>query len=583
MVQRFLLVWCTVSLAAAQVAILPLAEVRPGLRATGKTVFESNRIEEFQAEILGVLEDVGPGQSIILARLSGGPLERTGVLQGMSGSPVYANGKLLGAVALAFPLAKEPIAGIRPIEEMLAAGAAAPSPAQAGIRLTDEDLTRRWQAKRAAIPWEGRSLMEIATPVSLSGFSARTLEVFGPQLRALGLEPRQGPAAGRGGRGAAALVPGGMISVQLMTGDMTVGADGTVTAIEGNRIHAFGHRFLASGPSELPFAQSEVITLLPSLSTSFKISKPGEWLGTITEDRNAAIVGELGRRAPMTPVRVRLDNGRQRLQFQMEMVRHRFLAPFLFQLAMFSALDGVERGLGPATVNVRGTVELEGGLPPLKLENSYAGDFSVPLVASLSTALPLAYLLDQSFEGTAIRSIDLELRAWERKRQWRIDDLWCSRRMAQPGEEIEIGVVLTGDGGAEELRKVRYRIPLGATPGPLQITVADGMTTNAIEMSRLFAPSFGGPPVRNAAQMVGLLNQLRPNNRAYVRIWRPEAGFPVGALDLAGVPSSLNLLLAKTQTTTLLSTAGVRWAELPVDAGDYVVSGTRSITIEVKE
>src|SRR5205809_4494397 len=244
---------------SAQTAFLPLKDLKPGMAGTGRTIFSGNRIEDFQVEILGVLENVGPKESLILARLSGGPLEHTGVMQGMSGSPVYIEGKLVGAVAMAFPFAKDPIAGIRPIQDMVRTYTTmgpAPSPAppqRAMLAPAEKDLTRFFP-KPASARLESTSagearMIDIATPLSFGGFSRATLDAFAPQLRALGLEPRQGVTSGgstlAGTMGNPAdLKPGSMISVQLMAGDLSVGADGTVTHIDGSRIYAFGHRFL---------------------------------------------------------------------------------------------------------------------------------------------------------------------------------------------------------------------------------------------------------------------------------------------------------------------------------------------------
>ena len=284
------------------------------MRGTGRTVFNGNKIEDFQVEILGVLDNIGPKESLILARLSGGPLEHTGVMQGMSGSPVYIDGKLVGAVAMAFPFAKDPIAGIRPIEAMLRTSSAAtppssaPAPAaavqRAALALNERDLTRRIPRPEPVLGGEAR-MIDIATPLSFGGFSRATLDAFAPQLRALGLEPRQGVTSGGKIEPAmgnpADLKPGSMISVQLMAGDLSVGADGTVTHIDGNRIYAFGHRFLDIGSTALPFARAEVLTLLANTNTSFKISTAKEWMGTIYQDRNTAVAGELGKRPPMVP------------------------------------------------------------------------------------------------------------------------------------------------------------------------------------------------------------------------------------------------------------------------------------------
>ena len=178
---------------SAQTAFFPLKDIKPGMRGTGRTIFVGNRIDEFQVEILGVLDNIGPKESIILARLSGGPLEHTGVMQGMSGSPVYIDGKLVGAVALAFPFAKDPIAGIRPIEDMVRTSpalASLPHQQRPLVALADKDLTHLLPKPASATAGEER-MVDIATPLSFGGFTRGTLDAFAPQLRALGLEPRQ--------------------------------------------------------------------------------------------------------------------------------------------------------------------------------------------------------------------------------------------------------------------------------------------------------------------------------------------------------------------------------------------------------
>ena len=251
-------------------AIFPLKDIRPGQHGIGRTVFSGSRIEEFEVEILGVLENMGPKESIILGRLKGGPLATTGVMQGMSGSPIYIDGKLAGAVALSFPYSKDAIAGIRPIEDMLRVQPDGP----------------RMMARQRFVARDAR-LEEIATPVSFSGFTSATLEHFGAQLREMGMDPRQGVSGG--GKptdhmgNPKDIQPGSMISAQLLSGDYSISADGTVTYIDGDRVYAFGHRFLDSGPSDVPFARAEVLALLPNVSSSFKISAAREWMGTLTE------------------------------------------------------------------------------------------------------------------------------------------------------------------------------------------------------------------------------------------------------------------------------------------------------------
>ncbi|HYL75764.1 MAG TPA: SpoIVB peptidase S55 domain-containing protein [Bryobacteraceae bacterium] len=562
----------------AQTPIFPLRDVRAGQRGIGKTVFSGNKIEEFQVEVLGVLENIGPKQSVILVRLSGGPLEKTGVIQGMSGSPVYINGRLLGAVALGFSFSKEPIAGIRPIEEMLAVGGAAtPAPSRAAVPRRDVPLG-------GGIESMATSLMEIATPVSFSGFTSSALERFAPELKKLGLEPRQGVSSG--GRlpsklgNAGALRAGDMIAVELLSGDLSIGAEGTVTEVAGNRIYAFGHRFLSVGNTELPFARAEVLALLPNLSSSFKISSPLQWMGTITQDRSTALYGELGRKAATVPIAITVKDGhRAPLSYRMQMVNDRVLSPFIVQMAVFSALDATERTLGLASYTVRGAIEFQNGFPPLKLDNTYAGDFNVPLQASSGVASPLAYIMGAGFDSLKMKNITLTMEASERKRLLQIDQITASRKEARPGEPLDLTVTFTGENGVEVEKTVRYVLPIGAPAGTWNFTVTDGSYSNTLDYQQLAATVQKSP-----TQLLSFLNNLRPNTNAYLRVWRTDPAYLVQGQDLPDPPPSLGLILAKAQTAQgALFGRTSKIDELQIETGDMVVSGSKTVPVEVKE
>jgi len=598
-VRRFVVpaVFALTAVLHAQTAFFPLKDVTPGLRGIGKTVFSGNRIEEFQVEVLGVLENIGPKQSLILARLSGGPLEKTGVLQGMSGSPVYIDGRLAGAVALAFPFAKEPIAGIRPIEEMVrvteAGRQSAPSQVARNVGgneislaslLAGQDLTRILP-RRQEVSAGDTKLLDIATPVSFAGFTRDTLDHFAPQLRALGLEPAQGLAAG--GRAdphmgdPSTLKPGSMISVELMTGDMSIGADGTITYIDGSRIYAFGHRFLAIGSTALPFARAEVLALLPVMSSSFKISAPKEMMGAILQDRNTAIAGELGRTAAMAPVSISVSRAGRRLDsYQMEMVNDRFLSPLLLQMAVFSTIDATERTVGASSFRVTGEVEFQGSAAPLKLNNMYAADTGSAMIASLSTAIPLAYILQSGFDSLQVKKVVLNIESFDAKMQLQIDNVFVNRREVRPGEKVELTAILVGDNGSETARKVEYQVPLGATPGPLLFTVADGMTTNLTEFRQII-----GAQPKSISQLLSTVNNLRANTKAYVRVWRPEPAFQLEGEDFPDPPPSVALILAGAQTAlgSVTQTRNSKLAELEIGGGDCAINGSKTIQVEVKE
>ncbi len=556
------------------------------MRGTGRTVFSGAQVEEFQVEVLGVLNNVGPKESLILARLSGGPLEHTGVMQGMSGSPVYLDGKLAGAVAMAFPYAKDPIAGIRPIEEMVKVGTAPAPPRveRASLSLGDRDLTRSFPKARPALDGNAR-LVDIATPIAFGGFSSATLEVFAPQLRTLGLEPRQAITAGSDLSGRmgnpADLHPGSMISVQLMAGDLSVGADGTVTYIDGSHVYAFGHRFLAVGATALPFARSEVITLLPNLNTSFKLSAAKEWMGTIFQDRDTAISGELGQRPVMVPVSIAVSRGGRRVEnYQMQMINDPLLSPLLLQMAVYSSIDATERSVGASSIRVSGRIEFQNAPAPVKLENIFSSENGASQQVALSAAVPVAYVLQSSFASMQLKSVALEVEALDQKKQLSIDTVSVSRRTVRPGEKLQLRVVLAGENGAETVRSVDYEVPIGAPAGPLYFTVSDANVANLADFRQVLTNS-----PHSAGQLITTVNNLHPNNKVYVRVWRADPAFQLEGADLPDPPPSITLILAGSQThdAAIAQVRNSKIGEMELDAGDMAVSGAKTILVEVKE
>lgn len=560
------------------------------MHGVGRTVFTGDRIEDFNVEILGVLDNFGPRESLILARLSGGPLEHTGVMEGMSGSPVYIDGKLAGAVAMAFPFAKDPIAAIRPIEDMVRPSAVAsvhPSPApnrQLAFALASHDLTRAL-APRESAPAGSDRMVEIATPLSFGGFSRATLDAFAPQLRSLGLEPRQAITAGSDLRdrmgNPADLHPGSMISVQLMAGDLSVGASGTVTYIDGSRIYAFGHRFLDIGSTALPFARAEVITLLPNVNTSFKLATSKEWMGTMYQDRNTAITGELGKRAAMVPLSLAISRGSLPVEnYQMQMVNDPLLSPLLLQMAVYSAIDSTERTVGAASLRVNGEIEFQNSPVPVKLDNMFAADNGTAMQVSLNTAIPLAYVMQSGFASLTLKKVSLRIEASDRKKQLTIDSFTASRREVRPGEKVELSVALTGENGSETIRRLNYQVPAGAENGPLYFTVSDAATANLSDFRQILTTTPHTP-----GQVIATVNDLHPNTKAYVRVWRATPNYQLEGSDLPDPPASVALVFSASQT----SQAGItqlrnsRVAEMEIDGGGMVISGVKTIQVDVKE
>ena len=554
----------------------PLSEVKAGMKGVGRTVFSGTKVEEFAVEILGVLENAGPKQNIVLARLSGGPLEKTGVMQGMSGSPVYIDGRLLGAVALSFPFSKEPIAGIRPIEEMTRP--ALPPPSKTA-RANPFTYSAEFQAP-ASVQAGSERLIEISTPLWLGGFTRATLDHFAPQLRAAGLEPAMGASGGSAakatptGQTPGKLEPGSMISVQLVTGDLSAGADGTVTRVDGDRIYAFGHRFMGTGQTSLPFARAEVVTLLASLNSSFKISTPREWLGAILNDYSTAIGGRIGEAVSMIPVSVRVHGEGGERTYRFEMVRDRLLTPLISQMAVYSMIDATERSNGQSTIQASCKLQLDGG-PDVRFENIWSAETGTAQLVAASLAAPVAAITTSGFDALNIRSMEVDVNVASDRRELRLDSVWTSKRIVHPGDSFEIFARFVGESGFELEQSASYSVPSGAPLGMLNITVADGPAANLTEYRQFLAI-----PPRNTEQLVEFLNGLRSSRKAYLRLWRAAPTWTAQGELLPAPTASMALLLAR---STLVQTPGAKVAELELPGGDFVFTGSRTVQVEVKD
>jgi hypothetical protein len=554
----------------------PLKDVRPGLRGVGRTVFQGERIDEFQVEVLGVLENLAPHQTIVLARLSGGPLAETGVLQGMSGSPVYIDGKLLGAVALGFPFSKEPIAGIQPIESMISDSLLSAPRRQAAF------------SPRATPPGE---LSNLPIPVSFSGFSAGTAVAYSSGFSGLGfrLQPGMAQPAGKSPTDAASeIVPGSMISVGLITGDMNMTADGTVTFVDGRRIYAFGHRFLDTGPVEMPFAHAEVIASIPTLNASFKLSVPHAWIGAILSDRTTAVAGEIGRSAHTIPLTITVDSTATGNHiYRMQMVNDRLLTPLLSQTALFSTLDATERSIGAGTLRIEGRAEFEGGLPALTMRDVYVSDNALAQQAAGNAVVPLGFVVGGGFADLRLKSLTFVVSQLDTKRQLRLAQAWASAHEAHPGDTVTITALLQGDNGYETTKSESYHIPVGAPNGPLNFTIGDATQQNFADFAGLAQSSLQTP-----RHLIEAINSYRSSEGLYVRVWRPQPSFSVAGTmpggEMPDPPPSAMLILADPSSSAYANTsnAATRGSEvgfLTIKLSGFAVSGAKTVQVDIQD
>ncbi len=549
-------------------------DVRPGLKGVGRTIFQGDRIEEFQVEISGVLKNVlAPKHDAILAHLSGAGLEKTGVVAGMSGSPVYVDGKLLGAVAIAFPFSKDSYALITPIQDMLEvvpderasgtipdsteAGAASPMPwriarvggAAGSERLIPDDETgppawaRQLASQRAAGP-----LGDVRLPLRFGGFSSEAIEAAAPLFRELGLEPVSGALLSGGGplqasqgsgsnalADAAALAPGSMISLLFVRGDLNLNADCTVTYRQQNSLYACGHQIFLTGPAQIPFAKSQVLATIPSLATSFKIDSPGSPVGTIHQDRFGAIYGVVGDAAPSIPVHIQISSSLNRKQdYNFDLVQQELLSPLLLNLAVISTLGATERMAGPSSLELNGIIHLSSG-DAVKVEDVVSSEFAAANAAGAAAATPLSYLLASDFPGLRVEGVDLSIKAQNKNRIASLEQVWSTKSEVQPGDHIEVTAVLRTPSGESLTQKIPVDIPESVSDKALSLVVGSGPTINALQ-NRFTA--LGAPP-RDLRQLIRGLNRTRRNNRLYVLLLAPQRSFILQGDEFPSPPPSL--------------------------------------------
>ena len=545
------------SFGQASPPIFPLSQVRPGLKGVGRTIFQGDKIEEFQVEILGVLKNaLAPKRSLILARLSGGPLATTGVISGMSGSPVYIDGKLVGAVSRSFQLSKEPIAGITPIEDMMRvvpSPSAASTPAlandayriapgfggasESGRLIPNNEADAETPAATGAPDSTG--LSSLLLPLRFGGFSDAAVDLFRPQLRRLGLEPMQGGVVSGGEQDARPsptdLQPGSMISLLLIRGDLDLNIDCTVTYRQGNQLYACGHQVLAEGPAAFPFAPSHVIVVVPSIASSFKLDAPGALAGVIQQDRFDAIYGRVGEKAPLIPVHLHLDSSLHRKDtYNFQMVDDPFLSPLLLNLSVTSALTISEREIGTSTLSVKSQIRLAGG-QSIDLEDILSTDTGTSNIVGSVVAAPLSLLMSSGFPDLKVQDIEMNVVSVDEKRNATIEQIWSTKSEVRPGDHLVVSVLLRLPTGETLTEQIPVDIPTSVTDKMLSLVVGGGSSINSMEFR---FSALGGLP-RDSQQLVNALNKMRRNNRVYGLLMSPQRSFAMMGDQYPSPPPSL--------------------------------------------
>ena len=529
--------------ASAQVSseILPLGQVRPGMQGYAYTIFAGDQVEKFDLEVIGVMPNfLGPRQSIILVQLKGPKVEHTGVVAGMSGSPVYLEGKLAGALSLKLGIfTKEPLAGVTPIEDILHPHppSEASSVASASQAVPQQLSLPSDAASRTGLP-SGSALEPIETPLVFSGFQPAALHQFAGQLQGYGLVAAQGgTAASRPDD--ARLAPGDMAGMVLVQGDASINSACTVTAVQGSQVFLCGHPFLNLGNVQLPMARSRVLTTLSSDLASTKIVNVGGPIGTITGDHLTAVTGKLGAPPPMIPFDLTLFVAGAEKKLHFELVNHPKLTPLLVAITTFSGLTQNSIYGEGTTLHLSGEIRLHGHAP-VRMENIFAPiDALVPdgLPIALTVQNTFARLFTNTFETPSVEQISLRVESVPGRQSFTIESAWLAKGEAAPGETLRIRILLRPYRGAARIEETTVRIPDQAVRGTtLRVLVSDADWLNRSSRGFLFPGTAGSSS--GLDQLIALLNRERHNDRLYVGLFVPSPTLLWDDKELPNVPLS---------------------------------------------
>jgi hypothetical protein len=577
-------------------AIFPLSQVQPGMKGVVYTIFTGDEIEKVDLVVLGVLHNaIGPKQDVILVQLLGEKAEHTGVVAGMSGSPVYFDGKLAGALSLKLgTFTKEAIGGVTPIENMLDVGNAPEPPANAtpqssGSKMQQANVENTFSAARIPLPENfarhtsagaDQFLVPIETPLITTGLYPETIAQFGKQLSAWGMTTMAGGTAAPSPEDAQ-LKPGDMVGVELIRGDLSITPGCTVTTVDHGKILACGHPIFSFGNVSMPLARAHVVTTLASAMASTKIISTGGTIGTLTQDRVTAIAGHLGDGPPMIPVDVTLVTGAEQKQFHFEIIESPQLTPVLVAVATYNGIVGNTAYGEGSTLQLDGEIAIKGHTA-VTLKDLFAPtDNPVPGGFFVATDVQSAFaqIYSNPYEIPHVTAIHLRVTALPERRAATIDDAWVEANEVHPGQTVNVKVQLRPYRGPVFVQEFPITIPMQAARGPLQLVVSDAETVNRTAQS-LAASSQGQLP--GLEELIKLMNREHQNDRLYATLLQPTPTLMVEDKVMPNAPASAINVLDQRQSpggARLLyqSTAGEWSVEM-----HQVISGERTLTITVK-
>jgi len=575
-------------------------DIRPGMKGQGRTVMKGTRIDNFDAEVLGVLKNTSPGRDMVLCRLSGLDLDKTGVIAGMSGSPIFIQGKLLGAVAYAWPYGKEPIAGITPFCQMVSYVAA----------YERRDVAEKNNSKRIGLnsplliegkeydtvtvsddydnpqptAGDGLWLMPLRTPLAASGFTAHSLKILGNQLKHSGLVPMQGGAVSNKivqAERDVAMLPGAALSVALVLGDFDLSGIGTVTHVEGKRVYGWGHPFFGLGSCEFPLMTGYVHAIYPRVSLSFKMGSPIRTVGVINADVSTCIAGWLERQPDMMPMRMIVTRGGtdESKTFNVQVVRQRTMIAPLVQTVLTNSVDMEGDLPEEMTAHLKASIEIE-GRPPLVIHDTFSGSsFSggrAPQAIYSQVANVISQLTFHSYEPVRINRIDCVTEIEPGRRTAEIEAVEVEADTYAPGETLKAVVFLRPYKGLRERVPVTLELPSDLPEGSYIATVGDDLA-NARQLVR-DNPNLSNPQnLDHVFEGLKVLTSVKRTNLV-VRLPLGGTGVALEGKSLPNLPPSMVQIFGSSRRTGSQTMNG---SVVSRRATDWVVQGSDTIRFTV--
>ncbi len=584
-----------------------VADVRPGMKGYGLSVFLGEKISRFDVEVISVLHHFNPKTDVILIRFAGDGLESATAVAGMSGSPIYlyddaGTAKMVGAFAYGWTMQKEPIAGVQPIEYMLelpAGGVGTPPTtrvaADAGaVRWSLADAAGATSASRVVTrytPWQKPpvgvrerptgGLRPLATPLSVAGLSPRAFDQIAPLLREAGLNPVQGGGGGGGGGGGATrpvkaeIAPGSVLGVQLVGGDVDLSEIGTCTEVVGDHVVAFGHPMNGEGAIALPFGGGAIQGVVANYASSFKLGSIDAVRGTLTNDTTVGVAGTLGAAPALAPVdlRVRYADGSEDQAYHFTVVRHPKLTPVLVGAALASALTGAKELPDHQTVDYDVTLEFDGGRT-LRLNDSSVDVAQGEIFGDVGT--PVRLVADNPYGTLALKRITGTMTISPTARSAQLLYATLPRSRYRPGETVSATATVRPFRGADRVLPVRLTLPKDLPDGTYQLTVSDWQKyledERTAEPFRFTAESLDG--VFDALRTVTAVR----HDAVYVRLLRQSDGVAIGHVALPKLPGSRRQILVGSGRSDVTAFVSSVVAVVPTDR---VMSGSAEFELTV--